>query len=75
MKLPKRRENDRKTVDAHSKNTEAMGEALGYTRVANHLGAKGGVTIDTYSGSKPAERGERFSSVGQGHVYPVKDKK
>lgn len=48
-----------------------MGEALGYTRTANHLGAPGGNTIDTYEGSNPAKRGERFSATGQGHVNVI----
>lgn len=34
MNLPKRRENDRKTVDAHNKNSAAMGDALGWTSSA-----------------------------------------
>jgi hypothetical protein len=49
----------------------AMGEALGFTRTANHLGAPGGATIDTYEGSNPAKRGARFSAVGQGHVRTI----
>jgi hypothetical protein len=49
----------------------SMGQALGFTRVANHLDAPGGATIDTYAGSNPASRGERFSAVGQGHVAKI----
>jgi hypothetical protein len=49
----------------------AMGEALGFTRTANHLNAPGGATIDTYAGSNPARRGARFSAVGQGHVTQI----
>ena len=48
-----------------------MGEALGYTRTANHLGAPGGNTIDTYEGTAAHERGERFSATGQGHVTTI----
>jgi hypothetical protein len=48
-----------------------MGDALGYSRVANHLGAPGGNTIDTYQGSAAHERGERFSATGQGHVTTI----